>query len=439
MDITPQHQRPCEHVVILGAGRVGATMALDLARDPGFRVTVADRDPVALDRLAARKIPVRPCDLAQAADLRAAVQDADRVVGAVPGAMGFATLRTVLEAGKPVVDISFFAEDPFRLDALARSQGVTAVVDAGVAPGCSNLILGAMVRELERITRFQCLVGGLPRVRTWPYEYQAGFSPADVLEEYTRPARYVAHGQLVVRPALSEPELVAIPGVGTLEAFNTDGLRTLLHTVAAPFKQEKTLRYPGHAEKMRMLAATGLFSREPVQVAGVRIAPMDLTARLLFPLWQPGAADEDFTAMRIVVEGLREGQPRRRVFHLLDRYDPATGTSSMARTTGYTCTAVVRLLASGGYRRPGIAPLEFLGQEGCWPFIRTELARRGVHFTESQAPLRDPGFGALQDVQTDQESLEVQAWPTELPPAAPKCPPDPHDPPDPPDQRGAAG
>ena len=372
-----------QNISILGAGRVGATMALDLARDPAFRVTVADVSETALARLAARDIGVQTRDLARAEQVREAVQGADLVVGAVPGFMGFQTMKAVLEAGKPMVDISFFEEDPFRLEALARERNLTAIVDCGIAPGCGNMILGALETQLDRVTRFECLVGGLPLVRTWPYEYKAGFSPVDVLEEYTRPARYVAHGKVVTLPALSEPELIDFPGVGTLEAFNTDGLRTLLHTVAAPFKKEKTLRYPGHIEKMRMLRETGLFGRTPMLVGEAMVAPIDLTAKLLFPIWQMEDGDEDFTIMRIIVEGAKDGQFRRHEFNLLDRYDRATGTTSMARTTGYTCTAAVRLVAAGLFQRKGISPPEFVGREGGWPFIRAELARRGVVFTEA--------------------------------------------------------
>ena len=372
------------NLTILGAGRVGSTIALDLAQDAAFRVTVADVSEPALGRLAARGLAVQARDLAVPAQVREAVQGADLVVGAVPGFLGFQTLRAVLEAAKPMVDISFFAEDPFRLEALARERGVTAIVDCGVAPGCSNLILGHLAARLEQVTRFECLVGGLPVVRTWPFEYQAGFSPVDVLEEYTRPARYLAHGEVVTLPALSEPELVDFPGIGTLEAFNTDGLRTLLHTVAVPFMKEKTLRYPGHIEKMRMLREAGFLDRAPLQVGAATVAPIELSARLLFPLWQMKEGDEDFTIMRIVAEGLRDGAPSRHTFDLLDRYDRASATSSMARTTGYTCCAAVRMLSAGLYRRPGIAPPEFLGREpGCWEFIRADLARHGVRFTES--------------------------------------------------------
>ena len=373
-------------ICVLGAGRVGATMALDLAREGEFEVTVADRSEAALARLAARGITTLVKDLSRAGEVASAIQGADLVVGAVPGFMGFATMRTVLEAGRSMVDISFFPEDPFQLDGLAKDQGLIAIMDSGVAPGCDNLIVGDFQRRLDSITNFECYVGGLPAIRTWPFEYQAGFSPIDVVEEYTRPARYVAYGQEVVLPALSEPELMDFPGVGTLEAFNTDGLRSLLHTVDAPFKKEKTLRYPGHIEKMRMLREAGFFGLTPIDVGGVQVAPMDLTTRLLFPMWQMKEGDEDFTIMRVKVEGTKDGRKVSHVFDLLDRYDRATKTTSMARTTGYTCTATVRMVASGRFTQKGIAPPEFVGRvPGCWDFIRADLARHGVNWVETES------------------------------------------------------
>jgi len=376
-------------VVVLGAGLVGGAIARDLARGGEFEVTVVDSSEVALARLAGEAgiVAVRT-DLSASGAVRRAVEDQDLVVGAVPGHMGFATLRRVLECAKPVVDISFFPEDPFELDALARKREVPALVDCGIAPGCSNLILGRMETEFDTVERFICLVGGLPLVRSWPWEYKAGFSPADVLEEYTRPARYVAGGRVVTIQALSEPELVEFPGLGTLEAFNTDGLRTLLSTVKAPFMQEKTMRYPGHIEKIRVLRESGFFATEPVEVASVKVRPLDLTSRLLFPLWHLAEGEEDLTAMRVSVEGVRGARRVLRSFEMLDRYDPATGTTSMARTTGYTCTAAVRLLAQGVYRRVGISPPEFLGREpSCYEFVMAELAKRGVVFRESTQTL----------------------------------------------------
>ena len=371
------------HVVVLGAGRVGGAMAKDLA--PEFRVTVADRSEEALGRMGQAGLATRAADLSNPEAVKAAVVNADLVVGAVPGFLGFPTAKAVLEAGKPLVDISFFDEDCFELDALAKAQNLTAIVDCGIAPGCHNIILGDLARQWDRVTAFECLVGGLPVIRTWPYEYKAGFSPIDVIEEYTRPSRYVKDGRIVTFPALSEPELLEFDGLGTLESFNTDGLRSILKSFPqVPDMKEKTLRYPGHIEKMRMLRESGFFNKEKIQVGGVAVSPLDLTTALLFPLWFMEEGDEDFTVMRVTVEGEKAGLPVRKQFNLLDRYDRATKTTSMARTTGYSCTAAVRLLASGGYSRKGISPPEYLGLEpGAWAFIRADLAKHGVLFTES--------------------------------------------------------
>ncbi len=370
------------HIVVLGAGRVGGTMAQDLARD--FQVTVADRSVEALARFQGTGIKTREADLATRSGVVAAVADADIVVGAVPGFMGFATAKAVLEAGKTLVDISFFDEDCYELDEIAKARDLVAIVDCGVAPGAGNIILGDTVRAWERVDRFECLVGGLPLVRKWPYEYQAGFSPIDVIEEYTRPARYVAGGKVVTWPALSEPELVDFESLGTLESFNTDGLRSLIKSFPQiPDMKEKTLRYPGHIELMRVLRETGFFRKEPMTVKGVTISPLDLTTALLFPMWQMKEGDVDVTVLRITVEGVKDGQPAKRVVDMVDRQDPATGFTSMARTTGFTCTAAVRLVASGRFTRKGISPPEFIGLEaGAWDFVRHELAARNVVFRE---------------------------------------------------------
>jgi lysine 6-dehydrogenase len=368
-------------VVVLGAGRVGGAIVRDLA--PEFEVTVVDRAEESLAALADLTGVSRvQADLADPAAVRRAVAAADLVVGAVPGDMGYGTVKAVLEAGRDIVDISFFPEDPFGLDALARER--VAVVDCGVAPGCDNIILGWLSTRLKRVESFACFVGGLPAVRTWPWEYKAPFSPIDVIAEYTRPARYRRRGELVTMPALSEAEPMDFPGVGTLEAFNTDGLRSLLTTTDVPEMVEKTLRYPGHIEKIRILRESGLFSTKPVKVGEVSVRPLDVTARLLFPAWQLAEGEEDLTVMRVVVEGRDAEGTVRRTFDLLDRYDHATATTSMARTTGYTCTAGVRLVARRLYARKGISPPEFVGREpGCYEFVMAELAARGIVFRET--------------------------------------------------------
>ena len=261
-------------IVVLGGGMVGSAMAIDLARTGGLDVTVADSRPEILDRLKTdHGLATIRADLSTAEAIARAVAPFDLVAGALSSGLGLRTLRAVIEAGKPYCDISFMAEDAWQLDELAKKHGVCAVVDCGVAPGVSNLLVGHAASQLDTCERVEILVGGLPVIRRWPFQYKAAFAPHDAIEEYTRPARIVENGRLVLREALSEPELLDFPGIGTLEAFNSDGLRSLAYTMKIPNMRERTLRYPGHAALMKVFRETGLFSKDPIEVAGQRVRP----------------------------------------------------------------------------------------------------------------------------------------------------------------------
>lgn len=354
-------------------------MALDLHKN--FTVTAVDRDAEPLKRLAKAGLTTKQANVGEKSTLQAVVASADLVVGALPGFMGFEAMKTIIEAGKNMVDISFFAEDPFELDELAKKHGVTIVMDCGVAPGMDNIILGYHNQRMK-VDRFRCLVGGLPLVREWPWEYKAVFSPIDVIEEYIRPARYVEDGHLKIREALSDAELIQFKSAGTLEAWNSDGLRTLIKTMDIPNMIEKTLRFPGNIEYIKVLRDSGFFSYEPVDVNGQQVRPVDMTAKLLFPKWKLGPGEGDFTVMRVEVEGTENGQPASYTYDLHDEYDPATDTISMARTTGYTCTAAANLIATGQFERAGVNPPEFLGEsEANFKFILEHLEQRQVNYT----------------------------------------------------------
>ncbi len=377
-------------IAVLGCGRVGSAIVADLARDGAFEVTAVDGSREALERVALR-VPAAErvrADLSDPGSFPPLLKEADLAVCAVPGFLGFQTLKAIVEAGMDVVDISFFAEDPFALDALARERGVTAVVDCGVAPGLCNAIAGYVSTQLDSVERYACYVGGLPQVRRRPYEYKAVFSPLDVLEEYTRPARLLQGGREVVRPALSDVEPFESPRVGTLEAFNTDGLRTLRHTLDVPHMVEKTLRYPGHAALMRVFRESGFFDPNPVVIDGQPVRPLSLTAKLLFEQWKLRDGEADLTVMRVELTGKRGERHLRHSYDLFDQYDPETDTTSMARTTGYTCTAAVRLLAEGRFQQAGICPPEYLGfDERCFQALRDHLAARGVALEETVTEL----------------------------------------------------
>ena len=367
-------------IVVLGAGLVGAAIAVDL--HSRHTVTACDRDADKLARLRDHDALVtRPLDVTDHNALAAAIGHADLVISAVPGFLGFETLRAVIEQGKPVVDIAFCPENTLELNRLAKEKGVTAVVDAGVAPGLSHLILGYYSAKFD-VDDFECLVGGLPKVRTWPSQYKAPFSPVDVIEEYLRPARLKENGQVVTKPALTDRQLVHFDQIGTLEAFNTDGLRTLLTTMPQiPNMKEKTLRYPGHLDFILALKKSGFFDQQPLDIGGHHIPPLTLTSSVLFHDWRLDDEDPEFTVMRVTLAGETASATQMITYHLYDEYDPNTRTSSMARTTGYTCSAMAELILSQRLTEKGVFPPELVGRDGhCFRFVMDYLAERNVRF-----------------------------------------------------------
>jgi saccharopine dehydrogenase-like NADP-dependent oxidoreductase len=366
-------------IVILGCGAVGRHMAVDLCKAPGCEVISVDVNQEGLERLA-REHPIqtRTEDLSTIEGVTRVVEDADMVIGSVPGFMGYSMLEGVIRAGKNIVDISYFPEDPFGLDDLAKEKGVTAVVDCGVAPGMANIILGDHTREMK-VARYECYVGGIPKARNALFEYKSPFPVLEVLEEYAGSGRMVENGKVVVKPMLSETATIDFEEVGPLACLNSDGLRTLIRTMDIPDMLEKTLRYPGHADLMRIFRDAGFLNLTPIQVKSASVRPIDVTASLISPHWKYGPGEADLTVMRLVISGEENGKPATYTYDLYDEYDPATGALSMARTTGYTCTAVARLVLDGGYSQKGISPPEFVGRvDGCREQVEKYLEDRGV-------------------------------------------------------------
>ncbi len=374
-----------KRVIVLGAGMVGSVIAMDLAGESDLKVAAADVSRASLERFpAGGRVETIHADLSDPAEIARLAGDYDLAVGALPGRLGFAALKAVIEAGRDYCDISFMPENALDLDAQAREAGVTAFVDFGVAPGMSNLLVGRACAELDSVELVAVYVGGLPRVRTLPWQYKAPFSPSDVIEEYVRPARMIEAGEVVVKKALSDPEMIDFPGVGTLEAFNTDGLRSLLFTVKAKRMIEKTMRWPGHRELVEALRDAGFFREDEIDVGSQRIRPLDVTSALLFPKWKYGRDEEDITVMRIAVEGTRNGRKTGFEWNLTDCFDQATSYSSMARTTAFPAAVAARMILDGRLMRPGVIPPEEIGRDSrLTAAVLSELRRRGVAFRES--------------------------------------------------------
>jgi len=367
-------------IIVLGAGMVGSAIAIDLSQT--YDVVVADLNAERLQKI--KGVTTIVLDVTVPDMLERAIANFDLVVCAVPGFLGFNTLRRIIECKKNVVDISFCPENTLELSELAKQHGVMAIVDCGVAPGLDNILLGHINEEMV-VTNFECMVGGLPKEKKWPFYYKAPFSPVDVIEEYSRPARYVENSNVVIKNAMSDCEYVEIPKIGTLEAFNTDGLRSLLFTMShIPNMKEKTLRFPGHIQYVKALKESGFFSDKKIAISGIEISPKEFTSKILFNEWKLGEQEEEFTVMTVKIEGniVVENKHRSVFYFLYDEFNKQSNTSSMARTTGYTAAAVADILLQGLFEVKGVIAPEMLGSNKlCFDHIMNYLKQRGVSIT----------------------------------------------------------
>lgn len=342
-------------ILVLGGGQQGRVIATDLARAlEHATVTVAD--------VRAPRLPALPnlrwveADLAEPSVLVRRIAEHDLAVGALPSRLGLASMRAAIEARRRMVDVSFSAESPLALDADARAAGTTVMPDCGLAPGLSHLVVG---RAIAAGTPDEVVidVGGVSRDPARPYGYVVTWSLDDLLEEYLRPARVVRDGTVATLPVFSEVERVTVAGVGEMEAFTSDGLRTLADTHPEIRDMcERTLRWPGHVDAVRPLVAGGRLVEE-------------LDARC--------TADppDDLVVLRVTV---RRGRETTRV-QMVDRYDAATGLTAMSRTTALTTSAVAQAVAAGLPVPPGVVPLERAARvPGFHEFVRDTLAARGV-------------------------------------------------------------
>ena len=343
-------------ILVLGGGQQGRVIATDLAyKLSNTQIEVADvRPPELSPRTNLRWVEA---DLADVSAMARRIREYDLAVGALPSKLGFGAMQAAIEAQRSLVDVSFSIEDPLTLDADAKRAGVTIIPDCGLAPGLSHLCVGHAATEgmPDEITIY---VGGVSQDRTRPYGYVVTWSLEDLLEEYQRPARVVRDGRLTTLPVFDDLDRVQVPGIGEMESFLSDGLRTLIATMPkVKTMSERTLRWPGHAEQVIPLVESGRFLDE-FRTQCIAHPPVDMVAM-----------------MTVVKRGMRV---RRAT--LIDRFDPATGLSAMARTTALTTSAVTQWIAGGGGAGThGVRPLEFVGGDvRAYAAIGGALGRHGV-------------------------------------------------------------
>lgn len=375
-------------VLILGCGKIGSAAAEDLSMEPSIELTVADksveRAKAVAERVREGNISWSKIDASDGLEIRRGLKGFDLVLGFLPGHLGFGLAKACIDIGVDLVDVSYMPEDPMALEGEALRAGVTIIPDCGVAPGLSNILVGRAALKLERVHSIHILVGGIPARPEPPLGYTITWSAEDLLDEYTRKARIVKGGRLIEVEPLTGLEIVDFPGLGPLEAFYTDGLRTLLRTMEAEEMWEKTLRYPGHAEKVWLLRDLGFLDDDTIPFEGLAIPIKRLTARILERrLYRPQA--EDILAMKVEVSGTSRGGSRTHTYHLLDRYDEERGITAMARTTAYTATSMAMIIISGVEVGAGVRPPELVGgDEEVFKLLLNRLEEHGIKIKSNE-------------------------------------------------------
>lgn len=366
-------------ILVLGGGNIGTVVAKDLAESlPSIEIVIADKKPSRIKEVK-DNVSLVQLDASNHHELVDTAKRFDLVIGALPGKIGYRSVKSCIDAEVDMVDVSYMPENPLMLNQDAVKAHVTVIPDCGLAPGLSSMLVGHAVSMLDQVENVHVTVGGLPKEPLPPLDYTITWSVNGLIDEYTRKARIVENGKIIEVETLSGLEKVEFPTVGELEAFYTDGLRTLLHTVKGVKSMwEKTLRYPGHAGKIRLLKALGFFNEEPVEVDNISVPPRKVTAELFGKkLRRPEV--RDMVVMKVDVGGVKEKVKTRYTYHLLDDYDEECGVTAMARTTAYPASVVAQFLVQKSVEQKGVVPPEKLGmKENVFNKIMAELKKREI-------------------------------------------------------------
>ncbi|MBI4575041.1 MAG: saccharopine dehydrogenase NADP-binding domain-containing protein [Planctomycetes bacterium] len=375
--------------VVLGAGRQGTAAAYDLAVHGGAAsVLLADADAVRAREAAARVNRLASRDVARGVALdagdpvavRGLLEGQDAALSALPYRFNVEVTRAAIAGRCHLADLggnTGVVRTQHAMHREAEAAGVTVVPDCGLAPGLGNTLAVHALGQQDRTYRLRVRCGGLPERPVGPLGYKLVFSPEGLTNEYTGPAQVLRGARRVEVEALTEPEeLVFEEPVGRCEAFITSGgLSTLPWTLEGRLAEldYKTVRYPGHLEKLRLLAELGLLETRPVALRSASVAPRELLHALLEErLRYPEVTDR--VVLRVVAEGERSGRPHRLELEVHEVHDPITGFTAMERTTAFPAAIVVAQCAAGELA-PGARPLEVAVPPG--PFVE-RLESRGI-------------------------------------------------------------
>jgi lysine 6-dehydrogenase len=369
---------------------MGRAAAYDLAQfDPSSSIVVADINADAAENAARNAGPnARPLALDVHADtaLASALAGVDVVISAVSYAVNERLARAAIDAGVHMCDMggnNDVVDRQLGMDESARTAGVTIVPNCGLAPGLINMLGMQGVRAFDTVESVHLRVGGLPLHPRLPLQYQIVFSVEGLINEYVEPAEVIRGGRRVTVPSMADLESLSFPEPFTrVEAFNTSGGLSILPRLLEGTVDEldyKTVRYPGHCEKMRTLLELGFASHEPIMIGNSIRTSRELFAELLRRKLDTGGPD--VILARSTVTGTKAGVRARLVSELVDYYDEPTGMSAMMRTTAYPTSIIAQQLSHGVITRRGV-----LTPEVCAPAadMVEQLARRGVRISTSR-------------------------------------------------------
>jgi lysine 6-dehydrogenase len=372
-------------ILVVGAGMMGWAAAFDMARSEQVTaVTLADNDEQRLNQAVGRisrltgsnKVTAAPLDAADTGAGLELMRGHDGVLSAVPYFFNLGLAKAAIRAGCHFADLggnNTVVQQEFKRELQAQAAGVAIAPDCGLSPGMASILGGELLRRIGgKADALKIYVGGLPQNPQPPFNYQLVFSVEGLINEYSEPAKVLRGGEIVTVEPLTEVEAFHMEGFPELEAFHTSGgTSTLPETFQGQVGEcfEKTLRYPGHVDKLRTLYDLGLFSNEKRRINGVMIAPRQAVACLFEEKFK--SDEPEVTILR--VEAHHDDMIAS--FSMIDYTDTATGMTSMMRTTAWPASIVLQMLIAGQITKRG-----GIHQEIDVPaqLFLSEMTRRGI-------------------------------------------------------------
>lgn len=379
-------------ILILGSGLMGPAAAFNALTDPQVtQVCLCDMSQAQLAQAQAKlagkpgaaKLTTTVLDLRDQAAASRLIAGYDAVVAALPKGAIPAGTRAALAAHVPLVDLSSPADaDAASLKAAVLASGSLVVSGCGVEPGLTEIMARYLAEKLDHVDELHIQCGGIPEKPAPPLGYKIVFGGRNMpLRDFD--GHTVENGVLKKVARYSGVEATTYAGVGELEAWHENFMPWLLNLDALKGLKtgtQKTVRWPGYAAKVSVLKELGLLSEQPIDVDGVSIAPKKVLDAVLYPHVKLEEGERDITVFRVEALGVKDGRGRRYKIEMVDRYDPVTGFTSMARTTAFTGAIVARMIARGDLQATGWQTPERVITGPLFDRLVQELAAVGVNF-----------------------------------------------------------